>query len=169
MVKPGTRMGKTARPPPHSLNCSRCQFWGGRGDQEGEAHGGPSVGWSNVAGSEMDRRYPPGVESVRHQRDLFNKKKKKKKGSIWGLEPCPGTPVGGSPGSPWGPFSPALAPAPHHMPSSQTIPTRWVSLAILGKQCACLMTKDFSPVGGVQANENPLGVAGEMSRSCHAT
>lgn len=30
----------------------------------------------------------------------------------------------------------------------QIIPRVWVFLAILGKQFACLMTKDLSPIGG---------------------
>lgn len=50
--------------------------------------------------------------------------------------------------------------------TSQTAPRGWVFLAIWGKQFACLMTKDFSPIKGAQA-KNPLGVAGEMLRSCH--
>lgn len=35
-----------------------------------------------------------------------------------------------------------------HRFSCQTIPRVWVFLAILGKQFACLMTKDLPPIGG---------------------
>ena len=65
MVKPGIPMGKAGKQLPSAPSCSRRD---GRGDQEGEAPGAPAVGWSNTAGSEMGRRYPPGAGSAMHHR-----------------------------------------------------------------------------------------------------
>ena len=92
MVEPGIPTGKAGKHPPSAPSCSRRD---GRGNQEGEAPGAPSVGWGNTAGSEMGRRHPPGAGSAMHHRG-----------------PCR---AWSPPRSPQGPYPPAPAPAHSHL------------------------------------------------------
>lgn len=155
---------KRRKCPANALKCSGCQVPGIGRHQEGEAPGAPSAGWSN--GWVRDGQPAPAPSGggwlIHHRNPL---------GAwrpacvLWCKVPAgvhralthlsgPSTLAGGS--------------VTHPRLSSQTAPTVWGFLAILGKQSACPMTKDFSPTGGAQATEGPLGVVGELSRSCQA-
>lgn len=151
-----------------SFKCSQVFWVPGPGDRETP---GGRVPWSPISGMEQrgwvrdgqPAPAPPGVGSLIHHRDPLGAWRPAC--VLWWEVPAgvhralthlsgPSTLAGGSVTHPW--------------LSSQTAPMVWGFLAILGKQSACPMTKDFSPIGGAQATEKPLGVVGELSRSCQA-
>lgn len=133
---------------------ARSEEWGD--NQEEEAPGAPSMGWSNVAGSEMASWPPSHLEEG--CLDIT--------GAHWERGDLPMCSGGRLPQE-----SPAAhlgVSITHPRLSSQTAPMAWVFLALLGKLLACLMTKDFSPTGGPKSLKSPLVVWVKTSRSCHA-
>ena len=96
-----------------------------------------------MAGSEMASRPPPKVGSVTPHRDPRGVWR-----TAWALWWKAPEGVHRALTHRFQPQRLPGGPVTHHRLSSQIVLMGWVFLAILGKQFACLMTKDLSPLGG---------------------
>lgn len=150
-VKAGPLLGEGET----SFKCSQVLWLSGPGMGRQPGGRGP---WSPIRGIEQWGWVRYGQLAPTQSRVGYTSQ-----GPIGGLEPWPGRSGGRllqeSTGPPFTCSSPSTTPRSsvnHPRLSPQTAPMVWVFLAIVGKQLACLMTKDFSPIGGPKPLKIPI-------------